>query len=302
MRPLRTLPLCAALLVAGSALWADDPWLPAASRGVELVMARVSSPREVYSILLADEPWEGADGPERAEPATTEGEREALAQSSHALAQGETDAALAGVDALLAEHASNWDAHVLRARVLHAQGSHADAAAALRTALIGNRRCPEAWELLDSVAKALGKKVVRPRVAMRGWVRDRGKAGYELGHVATDDDGMPWNYYAAARAHYRFEGPFARDFPKGTSYTLTFREQMYAVGVLAASAVEQRKDGVKLSADLRRVLSERTAGTLPPFAFFAVHPEPVPAQPEPGWDKLLPRLVKYFDQKILVRR
>lgn len=303
MRLLRTAAVAATLVVVAAALAADDPWLVPAPSGVEVMMALTNSKRtDAYTLMLADKPWEGASGPERAEPAIPAAEKEALAACRALVAKGDMEGAAKSIDDLVARNAANWDAHALRAQVLHAAKNDAEALAALRTSLIGNRRNPDGWKLLDDVAKALSKKVVRPKLAMRGWVRDLPKGEFEFGHVADDADGMPWNYYAAARVYYRHEGPFARDFPSAKAYAFSFREQMFAMGVLAESAAGAKKDGTKLSAELKRVLAEKAAGTLVPFTFFAVYTEPVPAAPEPGFDTLLPRLVKFFDEKIVVRK
>jgi tetratricopeptide (TPR) repeat protein len=252
--------------------------------------------------MLADKPWEGANGPDRVDLPVAQDEKDAVAHCRGLVEKGDHDAAGKALDEILAKDPANWDAYFLRAQSLHARSADADAALALRASLIGNRRSPDAWKLLDEVAKALKKKVARPRVEMRGWVREAAKGESEMGHVADDATAMPWNYYAAARLHYRHEGPFARDFPGAKTYAFTFREQMYAMGVLAASAADEKKDGTKLTPDLVRVLAEKKAGTLAPFTFFAVYTEPVPAAPEKDFDKLRPRLEKYFDEKILVKR
>ncbi len=292
-----------AVVLAATALAADsDPWDVPAPPGVEIMMVLTVSTKTDCTIMLADKPWEGANGPERAELSVAQDEKDAVARCRGLVEKGDHDAAGTALDELLAKNAANWDAFFLRALSLHAKAADAEAALALRTSLIGNRRSPEAWKLLDEVAKALKKKVARPRVEMRGWVRESGKGEIEMGHVADDAAAMPWNYYAAARLHYRYEGPFARDFPGVKPYVFTFREQMYAMGVLAASAAAEKKDGTKLTPDLVRVLAEKKAGTLAPFTFFAVYTEPVPAAPEKGFDSLRPRLEKYFDEKILVKR
>ena len=113
---------------------------------------------------------------------------------------------------------------------------------------------------------------------------------------------MPWTYYAGARAAYRWCGRYTTDFPAAKSYSFTFKEQMFAMCVLAAEAERQRKDGVANGDDLKRVLAEKKAGTLTEFAFFAVWPEPLTATPEPGLDALRPRLEKWFDAKVVVKK
>jgi tetratricopeptide (TPR) repeat protein len=294
--------LCALFLATAAALAADDPWLPPAPSGSDIMVTLTTSknPDEFDMMLGGKQAWEGADGPARAEPALSKEEKDELARCRALLEKADETAAKA-IDDMIAKNPSNWDAHVLRGRALHAAKNHADALAALRTAVIGNRRDPEAWTSLAEVAKALGKRVVRPKIAMRGWVRELGPRKYEFGHCAEDADSMAWNNYAAARTWYRHEGAFKRDFPEAKAYVFTFREQMTAMGVLAVSAADDRKSGKKLSADLKRVLAEKAAGTLPPFTFFAAYPQPVPAAPESGFDTLLPRLVKYFDEKIVVK-
>ena len=300
MRFLRTSALLTSV-AAAAAFAADDPWRVSAPPGPEHAVTLVESERE-YTLMLAGKPWEGANGPERVELALSAEEKDALTRCRAQVDGGELDAAQEAVDGLLGRNPANWDAWLLRARVLHARESDAEALSALRTSLVGNRRSPEAWQLLEELARALGKKVVRPRLALRGWVRELGQGEVECGHVADDSDAMPWSYYAAARAVYRYEGPYARDFPGAAPYRFTFREQMYAMGVLAASARDARRSGTRLSGGLKRVLSEDSAGSLVPFTYFAVYPEAVPALPEPGFDALLPRLERYFDQKVLVRR
>ena len=72
----------------------------------------------------------------------------------------------------------------------------------------------------------------------------------------------------------------------------------YLLGSYCASQDEEVvADGLRT---VKRVLAEKKAGTLVEFAFFAAYPEPIPRKAEPGWDTLLPRLEKYFDESILV--
>ena len=146
---------------------------------------------------------------------------------------------------------------------------------------------------------------MRPKIDVRGWVTEHdpdAKGGIEIGYAVRPDKFSPWLWYAAARAEYRYEGPFARDFPGEKTWRFTFREQMYAMNVLAASAADEKKARSTASSDLVRVLAEKKAGTLAPFAFFAAYPEPLTATPERDFDLLRPRLEKYFDEKIVVKQ
>lgn len=292
-----------AALLAGAALAATDPWdVPAPDAGELMLILNASKRTDSYTILLAGKQWAGANGPERVELTLPKDEKDDLARARDLVAKGDHDGAATLVDAVLAKNPANWDAFLVRASSLHAKKADADAIAALRASLIGNRRNPDAWKLLDDVAKALGKKVARPKLDFRGWVRELPKHEIELGYVADDEVFGPWLNYVQARAVYRWEGPFARDFPGEKAWRFTFREQMYAMGVLATAAAGDKKDGAKLPPDLVRVLAEKKAGTLAPFAFFAAYPEPLTATPEKDFDLLRPRLEKYFDEKILVKR
>lgn len=303
MSMLRTSVAGLALVAAAVALAAEsDPWIVTVPSGSDVMMTLATSSKHAYAVNPADKPWADASGPERAEPALSKEEKDGLAACRDLVAKGDHDGAAKAIDDLLAKNPANWDAHLLRASSLHARAMDKDAVAPLRTSLVGNRRSPEAWRLLADVAKALAKKVVRPTLDLRGWVREKSKTQIEVGGVFLKDADMPWTYYAGARALYRYEGNFGRDFPAAKSYAFTFREQMFAMCVLAQEAETQRKDGAANAADLKLVLAEKKAGTLTPFTFFAVYPEPVPATPEPGFDALRPRLEKYFDEKVLVRR
>lgn len=296
--------LVATTLAASVVAFADsDSWDVPAPSGVELLLALTSSKNDdAYVLRLAAKPWEGANGPERVELTLPKDEKIVLARCRGLVVKGERDAAIMALDEVVAKDPANWDAFCVRAASQHAKKVDDEAVLALRASLIGNRRNPEAWKLLDDVAGAMGRKVVRPHVDLRGWVRDIGKGAIEVGHVTTGDLAMPWSYYAAARAFYRREGPFARDFPAAKSYAFTFREQMYAMGVLAASLADEAKNGAKLTPDAERILAEKKAGTLAQFTFFAVYPEPLTTTAEAGFDRLRPRLEKYFDEKIVVRR
>jgi hypothetical protein len=292
--------LCAVLATA--ALAADgDPWLVPTPAGAELLVTMEKSSHS-YTLSGVKTQWDGANGPEREELPLANDERDGLAKARELATKGDHDAAVKAADELIAKNAANWEAHLVRAASLHAKGADADALAALRTSLIGNRRRPEAWKLLDDVAAAMSKKVARPKLDVRGWVRDKAKDETEVGSVFEKDADMPWTYYAAARAVYRWDGRFTRDFPAAKSYAFTFREQMFAMCVLAAAADVQRADGKANSEDLKRVVAERKARTLTEFTFFAVWPEPLSSKSEPGLDALRPRLEKYFDEKVLLKR
>lgn len=296
----RSLLLCAAL--GAAALAADaDPWIVAVPKGAELLMTMDKSSHS-YTLSAVKSAWDGANGPERAELQLGNDERDGLAKARDLASKGDHDAAVKAADDLVARNAANWEAHLVRAASLHAKGADADALAALRASLVGNRRRPEAWKLLDDVAAALGKKAVRPQLGVRGWVRDKGKDETEVGSVFEKDADMPWTYYAAARAVYRWEGRYLHDFPAAKTYSFSFKEQMFAMCVLASEADKQRRDGKAGGDEFKRLLAEKQAGTLTEFAFFAAWPEPLTATPEPGIDALRPRLAKYFDEKIVVKR
>lgn len=301
MGSLRSLALVA-LVVAGAALAADDPWESPQADTEMLLMRAMTLGKADVVVNLADDPWSGANGPARVELPLAKDDAAEVARCRELVAAGDHDGAARAIDALLAKNPANWDALVVRASSLHAKKTDAEAMAALRASIIGNRRNPDAWKLLDDVAKALGKKVARPAIDLRGWARELGKDRIEIGYVAADKVEGPWNYYACARAVYRWGGQFAADFPAVKTYAFTFREQMVAMAVLASEAAEEKKGGAKLPPDLVRVLAEKKAGTLAPFAFFAAYPEALGASPEKDFELLRPRLQKYFDEKIVVRK
>jgi len=295
-------PTIALTLFAALALAADDPWeSPEFDSEMLLIRVLTLGKREV-AINMADKPWPEANGPARVELPLAKEEKDELARCRGLVDKGDHDAAAPALDALLAKNAADWDAWLVHAESLHARKLDADALAALRACLVGNRRNPDAWKLLDDVAKTLGKKVARPKIDLRGWARETGKNAIEVGYVDADKVNAPWNYYAAARAVYRWGGSFAADFPDLKAYGFTFREQMVAVSVLADEAAQAKKEGASLPPDLMRILAEKKAKTLAPFAFFAAYPEALTATPEKGFETLRPRLEKYFDEKILVKR
>ena len=289
------------LLLATAALAGADPWIVATPKGAELLVTMEKSSHS-YTLNGVKTAWDEANGPERAELKLANDERDGLAKARDLVTKGDHDAAAKLLDELLAKNAANWEAHLVRATSLHAKAADADALASLRASLVGNRRRPEAWKLLDDVAAALGRKVLRPALDVKGWVREKGKDQIEVGSVFVVDADMPWTYYAAARAVYRWDGGYLKDFPASKTYTFSFKEQMFAMCVLANEADAIRRTGKTIPDDLKRVVAEKQAGTLTEFAFFAAWPEPLTATPEPGIDALRPRLAKYFDDKVVVKR
>lgn len=288
-------------VLAAVALADADPWIVAVPKGAELLVTMDKSPHS-YKVSTVKASWDGANGPERAELHLSNEERDGLAKARDLAKKGDHDAAVKAADDLVAKNPANWEAHLVRAASLHAKGADPDALASLRTSLVGNRRRPEAWKLLDDVAAALGRKAVRPQIDVRGWAREKGKDETEVGSVFEKDADMPWTYYAAALAVYRWEGRYQRDFPAAKTYSFSFKEQMFAMCVLAAEADQSRRDGKAAGDEFKRLLAEKRAGTLTEFAFFAAWPEPLTATPEPGIDALRPRLARYFDEKIVVKK
>jgi hypothetical protein len=303
MKRVPALLFAASLATSVVAFAQSSPWDVPAPPGVEMLLA-VKDPKkaDTYVLKYATKPWDGANAPDKVDLPLPKEEKTLLGRCRGLAAKGEHDAAVMELDEIVSRNPSDWDAYVLRAASRHARKADDEAVAALRTSLVGNRRNPDAWKLLDGVTEAMGRRVARPRVDLRGWVRDLGKAGLEVGHVVTGDLATPWSVYAAARAYYRCEGPFARDFPQAKTYVFTFREQMFAMGALATALADAAKNGAKLTPDAARILDEQKAGTLAEFTFFAVYTEPVGALPEKGFDALRPRLAKYFDEKIVVKR
>jgi hypothetical protein len=303
MKRLPALLFAASLATSVVAFAQSSPWDVPAPPAVEILLAVKDAKKAgTYVLKYATKPWDGANAPDKVDLPLAKDEKTMLGRCRGLAAKGDHDAAVMALDEIVAANPSDWDAYVLRAASRHARKIDDEAIAALRTSLIGNRRNPDAWKLLSDVTEAMGRKVVRPRVDLRGWVRDLGKAGLEVGHVTTGDLATPWSVYAAARAYYRCEGPFARDFPNAKTYAFTFREQMFAMGALATALADAQSQGAKLTPDAQRILDEKKAGTLPEFTFFAVYTEPVGANPEPGFDQLKKRLAKYFDEKIVVRQ
>jgi hypothetical protein len=281
------------LLAAGAAA---DPWAIPAPNGAELFLVLQDSERS-YTLTPHDKVAEEADGKERIDPPLPAADREATEACRALVAAGSHEEAEARLAELLARNAANHDARMLVALSLHRRGLHAEALAALRESLIGNRRNPEGWKLLEEVARKLGRKVVRPRLKPRGWVAE-GADGTTLAYAdASREADMPWMFYAVARAHYRHEGRFARDHPGAKEYRFTFREQLFAAGAAVVYAEAQKP--AERSADARMLLAQKKAKTIVPFLFFATYPEPLADPPERHFESLKPILEKYFNENIL---
>lgn len=279
-----------------------DPWrLPEPDYPL-LAVTLVQTKKHSYALTLARKAPGHAAGPERVDLADT-GIRKGIAElCRRSLKEGKFAEAAFAAETFLKDDPSFHDLRATLGLALYLQGKTKEAIPALRTALIGNRRNPEAWQVLGQVAEDLRKRVVRPVLRPRGWVLPLEDGDIQVGFADSDDPAdFPWNYYAMARAVYRYEGLFGRAFP-GREYRFTFREQIEAVGAAVQCAGDMRVDGKKVGEDLTKLLREKDAGTLVPFAFFAMYPEPVPAEPEKDFDLLRPRLEKYFDEKILVKK
>jgi tetratricopeptide (TPR) repeat protein len=241
---------------------------------------------------------EGAGGAERVEPLVSPSDKEALGRCRELISAGKHDEAVAHLDEMLKRNPANHDARMLIGLSLHERGDSKAALVALRESIIGNRRNPEAWTLLEQVAKKAGKRVVRPRLELRGWIEAKADGDVTVGYAdAARDADMPWLYYGLARAYYRYEGEFKRDHPAAKDYFFSFREQLFATGT-ALTSVEAEKSA-KRSPEFKALIAEKKAKTLVPFLFFAAYPEPIPQQAERGWESLKPVLEKYFDEKIL---
>lgn len=285
--------LCAAPLRAQ-----EDPWKVPAPKGVELFLKLQQSASKAYTVVPSGKVAPGADGAERVEPPLSPADKEGLAACRDLIAAGKHDEASARLAGLLEENPANHDAHVLLALSLHQRGDDRAALAELREAILGNRRDPEAWKLLEQVAKKLGKRVVRPKLKLKGWIEATADGGVTLGYADAERDAdMPWFYYVVARASHRYEGGFQRDHPAAKEYAFTFREQLFAFGAALDSA--ESAPAAKRSPEMKLLIAEKKANTLVPFLFFAAYPEPIPPQPERDWESLKPVLEKYFDQKII---
>ncbi|MHC4547745.1 MAG: tetratricopeptide repeat protein [Planctomycetota bacterium] len=280
-----------AVLTLGVLAHAQE-WRVPAPNGAELLMVLQQSKR-TYTLGPHTELWKDAPGPER----ITTSARSAFQRCRTHIEAGRYGEAEQAVRKMLARNPADWDAHYLRALALHRQKKKPEALAALRESLIGNRRRPEAWQLLGEI---LGRDV-RPRFTMRAWMRKRRK-DVEIAYQEKDQDAdFPWIYYGIARAWYRYEGGYRRAFGRGR-YRFTFREQLFALGAALDGARSARRDGDKVPADLKRLRELQRKKTLVPFVFFALYPEPVPAKAEPGFERLKPQLERYFDTHICKKR
>ncbi len=278
-----------------------DPWEVASPDNSGLLLTLTNSKRN-YVMFLAGKVPEAAVQPDRVEPPATDEEKKGIQACRDLLASEKWPEAEATLRDLLGKAPALHDARALLAMSLLRQKKPADAATALRESLIGNRRNPEAWKALEETAAALGRKVLRPVLQPRGWVLVQKDGDIQVGHADADRDcDFGWNFYAVARASYRYEGSYAASCP-GREYLFTFREQLFAAGAAVHWAEDARKDGEKVADDLGRLLAEKKTKTLVPFVFFAMYPEPTPAEPEKDFDVLRPVLEKYFDEKILVKR
>jgi len=294
---------CAPVPVVAAEDARPDPWKLPTPDLATLLISLTESKRE-YVIESAAKVPDAARPPERVESASSEEERKSL-QSCRDLQQaGKWPEAANSLDVLLKSNPALHEARALAGLSLLRMGRPKEAAAALRDALIGNRRNPEAWKALEEVASALGRKVVRPYLQPQSWLSpgkgDAVQIWFTSGNAGgAKGDGMPaWACYALARAWYRYEGGYAADFP-GEAYRFTFREVLHGVGAMLQVCRKSRADGEELPDDLRRLMAEEDAGTIVPFAFFALYVEPLPAKEIGGFDLLRPRLVRYFDERIL---
>jgi tetratricopeptide (TPR) repeat protein len=279
------------VLLLGGVAFAQD-WRVPDPNGAELLLVLQQSKRS-YTLATTSKLWQDAPGPERI-PISDRG---AVERCRKLIDAGQFAEAASAVQKMLAKNPADWDAYYLRALALHKQGKREEARLALRESLIGNRRNPDAWTLLE---KIVGRKAKRPRFEMRAWVRQLGKE-VEIAYVEKDEADFPWIYYGIARAHYRYEGGYRRELGRG-KYRFTFREQLLALGAALSGARSARKDREAIPKDLKRLLDLEKRRELVPFAFFAIYPEPVPRQPERGFDRLKPQLERYFDRRICGKR
>jgi len=276
-------------------LAAPDPW--AVPKGGAAMLLALDESDRSYTLEGADHVWDGAQGPKHV---TLKGAP--LTDCRKLISEGKLEDALKAVDAELARSPAHHTARMLRGLALYKLRRNDEALRELRDAIIGNRRNPEAWSLLEMVAASVDRKVKRPEFELKSWVRQSGKQQIEIGHLERDDGStFPWMYYGVARAGYRWEGGFARDFP-GKDYRFTFREQLFALGAVVEGVKMRKKEREKISSDLRLLASKSKSRDFAAFAFFALYPEPLPARPEKHFELLRPRLIAYFDKKICVKR
>jgi len=281
----------AVLLLLGGVVLAQD-WRVPELNGAELLVVLTQSKRS-YTLAPGRKLWEGARGPERI-PISDRG---AVERCRKLIDAGQFAEAASAVERMLAKNPADWDAYYLRALALHKQGRKEEARLALRESLIGNRRSPDAWSLLEQI---VGRKAKRPVFEMRAWVRERGKE-IEIAYDEKSDADFPWIYYGIARAHYRYEGVYQREYGRA-KYRFTFREELLGLGAAVSGARSAKKDREPIPKDLKRLLDLERKKELVPFAFFAIYPEPIPRGPERGFDRLKPRLERYFDRNICGKR
>ncbi len=304
MTPARAALLLALLLLPARAAGegkSADPWVVPDPDPAELAVRITLSDRE-YVIRQVKKVPDEARAPEAVVPPAADAENAEIGRCRGLLDGGKAEEAVAALQALLGKSPALHAARSLLGRALLAAGKTAEAAVALRDALLGNRRDPEGWKALDAVAAPLGRKVVRPRLEPRGWILPEEKKTVPLGYADSDrEEDFPWIYYAFARAVYRYEGPYAREFP-GKAWRFTFREMLFAAAAAARGAANVKKDGKKVPEDLARLATERKGKDFAAFVFWAMYPEPIAAEPERDFEALRPALVKHFDEKILVKK
>jgi tetratricopeptide (TPR) repeat protein len=280
------------LLLAGAVCMAQD-WRVPDVNGAELLVVLTQSHRS-YVLAPGRKLWEGAAGPERI-PISDRG---AVERCRKLIDAGKLAEAEAAVQRMLAKNQADWDAYYLRALALHKQGKKEEARLALRESLIGNRRNPDAWALLKQI---VGRRMKRPVFEMRAWVRECGKE-IEIAYAEKSDADFPWIYYGIARAYYRYEGMYRREYGRGVKYRFTFREELLGLAAAVSGARSAKKDREPVPKDLKRLLDLEKRKQLVPFAFFAIYPEPVPRGAERGFDRLKPQLERYFDRRICGKR
>jgi tetratricopeptide (TPR) repeat protein len=289
-----------ALLICAFAVRAEEAtWSLPAPEGVLLVAALTMSERS-YTIEVDTASPAECRVPARIEVTKSASDRRVIALARKRIESGKLAQAEKSLNSLLRRKSAQYDALALRALCLLAKGEKDKALADIRKSIIGNRRNPEAWTILGKVAKARGKKVVRPEFEIVGWITPpAADGGVRLGFPCGDDmDALfPWTYYGGARAHFRHEGGFKKAFPREKIYRYTFCEHLFAMGAVVQGAASRAKP---LSAGLKRLVAEKKAKTIIPFLYFAAYPEVLPRKPEKGFDSLEPILVKYFDEHILV--
>jgi len=301
MRARSTGTLLAAALLAAAVGAQSDPWRIREVNGAEIVAGLTLSEKS-YAIVLCEEVDEDAAGPAEVEPMLKSYDQRSVERCRELIGKEDYERAGRILRNLLRSDPANHDARMLQGLLLHRQGKHEEALAALRESLIGNRRRAEAWKILEEVAAALGRRVVRPRLDARGWTKPKDKDGdIVVAYANADEDGdFGWLMYAAARAAYRHEGMFERDFPKGKGYRFTLRELLFALSSAVTWAEPRLAKKEPVAEDLARLVREKQAGRLIPFAFFALYTRPLPARPERDFDTLKPLLERYFDEHIVV--